>query len=143
MRATQSNSESSRSHMLFTIHFEVDGNDGMSRKGKLHICDLAGSERVDKSGVSGSALTETKFINKSLSVLSNVIERLQNGDTNVPYRDSKLTFLLRNSLSGDSKTLAIVCCNPLTNHFNESLNSLRFAAKVNKVALKAVANVNH
>jgi len=140
VRATQSNSESSRSHMLFTIHFEVDTKDGISRKGNLHICDLAGSERLDKSGATGGGLTETKHINKSLSALSNVIERLQNGDTNIPYRESKLTFLLQNSLGGNSKTLAIVCCSPLMDHFNESLCSLRFATKVNKVDLKAVAN---
>ena len=140
VRATNSNAESSRSHMLFTIHFEVETAGGVSRKGKLHVCDLAGSERLDKSGATGGGLTETKHINKSLSALSNVIERLQNGDSNIPYRDSKLTFLLQNSLGGNSKTLAIVCCNPLMDHFNESLCSLRFAAKVNKVDLKAVAN---
>jgi len=69
-----------------------------------------------------------------------VIERLQAGDANVPFRESKLTFLLKNSLCGNSKTLAIVCCNPLAAHFNESLCSLRFAEKVNRVDLKAVAN---
>ena len=140
VRSTKSNADSSRSHMLFTMHFEVETKDGVSRQGKLHICDLAGSERLDKSGAMGSGLTETKYINKSLSALSNVIERLQNGDTNIPYRESKLTFLLQNSLGGNSKTLAIVCCNPLMDHFNESLCSLRFAAKVNKVDLRAVAN---
>ena len=88
----------------------------------------------------GALLQETKHINTSLSVLSNVIEKLQAGDVNVPYRESKLTHLLQNSLSGNSKTLAIVCCNPMQSHFHESLCSLRFAAKVNKVDLKAVAN---
>jgi len=72
--------------------------------------------------------------------LSNVIERLQAGDKNIPFRESKLTFLLQNSLGGNSKTLAVVCCNPLASHFHESLCSLRFAEKVNKVDLKAVAN---
>ena len=88
----------------------------------------------------GALLSETKHINTSLSVLSNVIEKLQAGDSNVPFRESKLTHLLQNSLGGNSKTLAIVCCNPLQSHFHESLCSLRFAAKVNKVDLKAVAN---
>ena len=131
----------------------------------MNVCDLAGSERLGKSnanenvGVSlrncnvrlavlnsltliskGALLTETKHINSSLSVLSNVIEKLQSGDSNVPYRESKLTYLLQNSLGGNSKTLAIVCCNPLQSHFHESLCSLRFAAKVNKVDLKAIAN---
>jgi len=165
VKATTSNAVSSRSHMLFTLHFKVTTKDGKARFGKLNICDLAGSERLGKSnanenvGVSlrnrivrlvvlnsltliskGALLTETKHINSSLSVLSNVIEKLQSGDSNVPYRESKLTYLLQNSLGGNSKTLAIVCCNPLQSHFHESLCSLRFAAKVNKVDLKAVAN---
>jgi kinesin family protein C1 len=86
-------------------------------------------------------LKETQNINTSLLVLSNVIEKLQTGDRkNVPFRESKLTFLLKDSLGGNSKTLAIVCCNPLTSHFHESLCSLKFAEKVNKVELKAVAS---
>jgi kinesin family protein C1 len=88
----------------------------------------------------GALLKETTHINKSLSVFSNVIECLQSGNSNVPFRESKLTFLLQNSLGGNSKTLAIVCCNPLQAHFHESLCSLRLAAKINKVDLKAVAN---
>lgn len=88
----------------------------------------------------GSLLDETKHINKSLSTLSNVIERLQAGDKNVPFRESKLTFLLKDSLGGNSKTLAIVCCNPHVDHIQESLSSLRFATKVNRVDLKATAN---
>ena len=88
----------------------------------------------------GDLLKETKNINSSLSVLSNVIEKLQEGAKCIPYRESKLTFLLQNSLGGNSKTLAIVCCNPHANHFHESLCSLRFAAKVNKVELKSVSN---
>jgi kinesin family member C1 len=85
-------------------------------------------------------MKETKSINTSLSVLSNVIEKLQAGDPSIPYRESKLTFLLKNSLGGNSKTLAIVCCNPHPAHFHESLCSIRFAEKVNKVELKAMAN---
>jgi kinesin family protein C1 len=140
-KATDSNSESSRSHMVFTLHFvvtDISSQGNIQRAGKLHICDLAGSERLYKSGVSGGALLEeSKNINKSLSVLSNVIERLQNGDKNIPFRESKLTFLLQNSLRGNNaKTLAIVCCHGSSEHFNESLGSLRFAEKVNRVELK-------
>jgi len=145
VKATRSNSESSRSHMVFTIHYKVSSSDdAMSLKGKLHICDLAGSERLNKSGANdsndGSLLKETKSINSSLSTLSNVIERLQQGSPNVPFRESKLTMLLQNSLGGNSKTLAIVCCNPSASHFHESLCSLRFADKVNRVELKATSN---
>jgi kinesin family protein C1 len=144
VKATASNAVSSRSHLLFTLHFKTSSKSGVSREGKLNICDLAGSERLSKSNanayVGGALLKETKHINSSLSALSNVIEKLQAGDSNVPFRESKLTFLLQNSLGGNSKTLAIVCCSPLQSHFHESLCSLRFAEKVNKVDLKAVAN---
>lgn len=88
----------------------------------------------------GSLLRETQKINSSLSVLSKVIESLQSGSATIPYRESKLTTLLQNSLGGNSKTLSIVCLNPLSSHFHESLSSLRFAEKANKVELKAVGN---
>jgi kinesin family protein C1 len=143
VKATASNATSSRSHMLFTIVFNVQSKDGTAQTGKLHVCDLAGSERLGKSGannVGGALLNETKHINLSLSTLSNVIEKLQAGDSNVPFRESKLTSLLQNSLGGNSKTLCIVCANPLQAHFHETLCSLRFAAKINKVDLKAQQN---
>ncbi|KAL7539613.1 hypothetical protein ACHAXR_009451 [Thalassiosira sp. AJA248-18] len=147
VKATKSNAESSRSHLLFTIHFDVSSvsSDGVSRSGCLHIVDLAGSERVDKSGSHGALLTEAKHINTSLSALSHVIEKLQakkSSSEHIPFRDSKLTYLLRNSLGGDSKTLAIVCCSPHQAHFNESLNSIRFAAKASKVELKEANKVD-
>ena len=82
-------------------------------------------------------LKETKAINSSLSCLSNVIEALQGDAAHVPFRDSKLTHLLKDSLVGDSKTLAIVCCNPLTEHFSESIGTLKFGAKCGRVELKA------
>jgi hypothetical protein len=133
--------------MLFTIHFVASHNNEIARVGKLHICDLAGSERLDKSGChmmsDGSLLKETQNINKSLMCLSTVIEKLQVKDSHVPFRDSKLTMLLQNSLGGDSKTLAIVCCNPHPEHFNESMSSIRFANKVSRVELKAMAKVSY
>ena len=138
VKATKSNAESSRSHLLFTIHFDVSSPDGnVDRSGCLHIVDLAGSERLDKSGSHhGALLKEAKHINTSLSALALVVEKLQASEQHIPFRDSKLTYLLRNSLGGDSKTLAIVCCSPHQSHFNESLNSIRFAAKASKVELK-------
>jgi len=143
VKSTLSNATSSRSHFLFTIEYTIASKNGTKQVGKLNICDLAGSERLSKSGthiVGGSLLKETKHINLSLSFLSNVIARLQAGDKNVPFRDSKLTTLLRDSLVGNSKTLCIVCCNPLHAHLHETLCSLRFAAKINKVDLKSVQN---
>ncbi|EED87058.1 predicted protein [Thalassiosira pseudonana CCMP1335] len=138
VKATKSNSESSRSHLLFTIHFDVSSTtrEGVDRNGVLHIIDLAGSERLNKSGSHGALLTEAQHINKSLSALSLVIEKLQAKSEHIPFRDSKLTYLLRNSLGGDSKTLAIVCCSSHQVHFQESMNSIRFAAKASKVELK-------
>lgn len=139
VKATKSNSESSRSHLLFTVRFEVSSltnDDLLSRQGVLHIVDLAGSERLDKSGSQGTLLTEAKHINTSLSALSHVMQKLQDKSEHIPYRDSKLTYLLRDSLGGDSKTLCIVCCSPHQTHFNESLNSIRFAANASKVELK-------
>jgi kinesin family protein C1 len=138
VKATNSNAESSRSHMLFTIHFKVTSstNDELNRNGCLHITDLAGSERLDKSGSYGQLLTEAKHINLSLHALTGVIEKLQEKSEHIPYRNSKLTYLLRNSLGGDSKTLAIVCCSPQQEHFQESHSSIRFAAKASKVELK-------
>ena len=143
VKATSSNATSSRSHLLFTIEYTVTSKDGTTQVGKLNVCDLAGSERLAKSGANvagGALLKETQHINLSLSSLSNVIEKLQAGDKIVPFRDSKLTSLLQNSLGGNSKTLCIVCCNPLQTHFHETLCSLRFAAKINKVDLKSAQN---
>ena len=141
VKATKSNEESSRSHLICTLNFVVKNASG-ERKSKLHICDLAGSERLGKSQAVGSTLKETQHINKSLSTLSNVIEKLQQKSSHVPFRESKLTYLLRNSLGGDSKTLAIVCCNPLAEHYQETTCSLRFAQKLNKVELQAMGNIS-
>lgn len=143
VKATKSNAESSRSHLIFTLNYNVVNTEsGSQRSSKLSICDLAGSERLSKSESYGEARTECQYINKSLSSLSNVIEKLQQKSSHIPFRESKLTYLLQNSLGGDSKTLAIVCCNPMAEHFQESTCSLRFAQKLNKVELKALGNVS-
>ena len=142
VKATKSNAESSRSHLLFTIHFDVSSTtrEGANRNGCLHIIDLAGSERLDKSGSHGQLLIEAKHINTSLFALAGVIEKLQSKESYIPYRDSKLTYLLRNSLGGDSKTLAIICCSSHQAHFNERLNSIKFAVKASKVELKEASS---
>lgn len=142
VKATKSNAESSRSHLIFTMNYNVTNASGVQRRGKLSICDLAGSERLSKSESHGEARKEAQHINKSLSSLSNVIEKLQQESNHIPFRESKLTYPLHNSLGGDSKTLVIVCCNPLSDHFQESTCSLRFAQKLNKVELKALGNVS-
>jgi len=91
----------------------------------------AGSERVKESGVSGEQMVEARAINKSLSSLGDVVAALASGAKHVPFRNSKLTHLMQNALSGSSKTLMFVNISPLAKHYNESVSSLRFAQKVN------------
>ena len=129
---TAMNEQSSRSHMVFTLR--IDGaNEGSQLKvgGVLNLIDLAGSERVKESGATGARLTEAQNINRSLSALGDVIFAIANKERHVPFRNSKLTYLLQPCLGGDAKTLMFVNVNPLSDYANESLCSLRFAAKVN------------
>merc|ERR1712142_148303 len=130
---TLCNERSSRSHSVFLLRIE-GFNTATHEKcsSMLNLVDLAGSERVKDSGSEGMRLMEAQAINKSLSNLGNVIMALAQKSSHVPYRNSKLTYLLQNYLGGNSKTLMFVNISPIEVCFNETLNSLRFATTVNQ-----------
>lgn len=137
--STMANERSSRSHSIFVIEIKGENKKtGESCLGVLNLIDLAGSERLSNSQVKGERLKETQAINKSLSSLGDVIFSLrqkqglpESSNQHIPYRNSKLTYYLKHSLGGDSKTLMFVNISPLSKNLNETINSLRFATKVN------------
>ncbi|KAI8557423.1 hypothetical protein RHMOL_Rhmol04G0009700 [Rhododendron molle] len=136
--ATALNERSSRSHSILTVH--VRGKElvsGSILKGCLHLVDLAGSERVDKSEAVGERLKEAQHINRSLSALGDVIAALAQKSTHIPYRNSKLTQVLQDSLGGHAKTLMFVHINPEVNAIGETISTLKFAERVASIDLGA------
>ncbi|KAK3139956.1 hypothetical protein QOZ80_5AG0393240 [Eleusine coracana subsp. coracana] len=136
--STAINDRSSRSHSCLTVH--VQGRDltsGAILRGCMHLVDLAGSERVDKSEVVGDRLKEAQYINKSLSALGDVIASLAQKNSHVPYRNSKLTQLLQDSLGGQAKTLMFVHISPEPDAVGETISTLKFAERVASVELGA------
>jgi len=143
--ATLMNQQSSRSHAVFTITVETSevGPDGEAhiRVGKLNLVDLAGSERQSKTGATGQRLKEATKINLSLTALGNVISALVDGkSTHVPYRDSKLTRLLQDSLGGNTKTVMIANCGPADYNYDETLTTLRYADRAKQIKNKPRIN---
>jgi kinesin family protein C1 len=133
---TLMNERSSRSHSVFTLHLRASNpSQGVVLKGALNLVDLAGSERLDRSGATGDRLRETVAINKSLSALTDVFVALGNKQSHIPFRNSKLTYLLQPALSGDGKTLMLVNLSPTEESYFESVCSLRFASQVNQCEL--------
>lgn len=143
VRGTKMNAESSRSHLVLSVFVEAH-NTVLNKEtfAKLHLIDLAGSERVDRSGVTGEALKEAISINKSLNALGNCIElRAQKSKVN-RYAESQLTKLLKDSLESNSKTLMFVNLSPLQQDASETISTLNFGSRVRQVEVgKAKANV--
>ncbi|XP_076449946.1 uncharacterized protein LOC143286194 isoform X2 [Babylonia areolata] len=137
---TNMNEHSSRSHCLLCVMVSGVNRTTNSRSyGRLNLVDLAGSERVSKSGADGTRLREAQNINKSLSCLGDVIHALRVKQSHIPYRNSKLTYLLQDSLGGDSKTLMIIQVAPVEKNVSESTCSLSFGQRVRTVELGAAS----
>lgn len=146
---TKMNARSSRSHTIFTLQIESKGGEGVDqsfRASSLNLVDLAGSERLKSTGAEGNRQKEGAHINKSLLVLGTIINRLSsaNGDPakygHLPYRDSKLTRLLRPALGGNAKTAIVCAATPSAAHVEETISTLKFAERAKKVTNSAVRN---
>ncbi|OON13632.1 kinesin motor domain protein, partial [Opisthorchis viverrini] len=136
--ATNMNEHSSRSHAIFIVTIECcqlgADDENHIRVGKLNLVDLAGSERQSKTLSEGERLKEATKINLSLSTLGNVISALVDGkSTHIPYRDSKLTRLLQDSLGGNAKTVMVANIGPATYNYDETLNTLRYASRAKNI----------
>ncbi|CAK4094585.1 unnamed protein product [Aphanomyces euteiches] len=155
MATTNMNAASSRSHCIYTIYVEsIDlENPELVTLTKLSLVDLAGSERIVKTGATGVTLQESIGINKSLFVLRQVIQILSDEASNnqaghssggsktyVPYRDSKLTSLLKHSLGGNSITVMVVCLSPSDLCYEENLSTLQYAARAQQISNTPVKN---
>ncbi len=143
--STLMNAESSRSHSIFTIYVEQSATDDQGNEritlGKLNLVDLAGSERLSKTGAKGDRLKEATKINLSLSALGNVISALVDGKIkHIPYRESKLTRLLQDSLGGNTKTIMIANISPADYNFDETYGTLRYAARAKNIKNKPTVN---
>ena len=134
--STKMNSESSRSHLIMVV--TVLGKNILSKEttvGKLTLVDLAGSERINKSGASGKQLMEAAAINKSLSTLGQVFTAIRSGSVHIPYRNSKLTYLLQSSLGGDAKAAMFINISPLKRDKTESYSTLQFGKSIRRVEM--------
>lgn len=137
--ATKMNATSSRSHSLFTFIVKFTTREGAKKVAKLNFADLAGSEKVGKTGASGLKLQEGAAINQSLTVLGRVIQALAK-NTNAPFRESGLTHVLKDSLSGNTKTTLLVCLSPHKFNVVETMNTLQFAGRAKMIKNKIKAN---
>ncbi|KAL3314840.1 Kinesin heavy chain isoform 5C [Cichlidogyrus casuarinus] len=131
---TNMNEHSSRSHSIFMITLrQLNLETQKKLHGKLYLVDLAGSEKVSKTGAEGTVLDEAKNINKSLSALGNVINALVESSQHIPYRDSKLTRILQESLGGNARTTMIICCSPAEYNEGETKSTLMFGMRAKTI----------
>ncbi|KAK2861892.1 hypothetical protein Q5P01_001425 [Channa striata] len=132
---TNMNEHSSRSHSIFLISIKQENVETEQKlSGKLYLVDLAGSEKVSKTGAEGAVLDEAKNINKSLSALGNVISALAEGTkSHVPYRDSKMTRILQDSLGGNCRTMMFICCSPSSYNDAETKSTLMFGQRAKTI----------
>jgi kinesin family protein 5 len=139
---TNMNEHSSRSHSVFLINVKQENVETQKKlSGKLYLVDLAGSEKVSKTGAEGAVLDEAKNINKSLSALGNVISALADGNkSHVPYRDSKLTRILQESLGGNARTTMIICCSPASYNDSETKSTLLFGQRAKTIKNTVMVN---
>jgi len=138
--STNMNEHSSRSHCMFTVYTQTFNTvTGQTVRGKLHLVDLAGSERLSRTEAEGARLKEAQSINKSLSALGDVIAALAKKEKHIPFRNSKLTQVLQDSLEGTAKVAMFVNVSPTLESSNESVCSLNFASRVRGVELGAAA----
>ena len=140
--ATNMNKGSSRSHSLFVVTlFQRNTITGSSKTGRIYFVDLAGSEKMSKTGIEGgTGLKEAQNINKSLMTLGMVINSLTEGAKHIPYRDSKLTRVLQESLGGNSMTNLVITCSPNFLNQSETMSTLRFGQRAKLIKNKVVAN---
>ena len=136
------NEHSSRSHSIFLINVKQENLENQKKlSGKLYLVDLAGSERQSKTHATGDRLKEANKINLSLSALGNVISALVDGKSkHIPYRTSKLTRLLQDSLGGNTKTVMIAALSPADYNFDETLSTLRYASRAKNIQNKPTVN---
>lgn len=145
--ATQMNERSSRSHAILTIHIDKQSTKSVRNievtSAKFHFVDLAGSERAHRTGNIGERFKESVHINSGLLALGNVISALSDTKRrsgHVPYRASKITRLLKDSLGGNSKTVMITCVSPASDSFEETLNSLKYAKRARDIQNRPIVN---
>uniref|UniRef100_A0AAY4AQF4 Kinesin-like protein n=1 Tax=Denticeps clupeoides TaxID=299321 RepID=A0AAY4AQF4_9TELE len=141
---TNMNEHSSRSHSIFLINVKQENTQTEQKlSGKLYLVDLAGSEKVSKTGAEGAVLDEAKNINKSLSSLGNVISALAEGSVSiyVPYRDSKMTRILQDSLGGNCRTTIVICCSPSSFNEAETKSTLMFGQRAKTIKNTVCVNV--